>query len=766
MSDGAIIPFSKKLGKLSILILEGYLRSKVGDGFVDELGEPYLKQEKLAKALQHTENRFVKLFDDKELAHAMFVDLKQSDRPILKEAILRFLDHPTDPDFPEALQEILTSEFSFLDAERINRAVITYLNLLTEEISLEDPDFREKMVALISIRGGNLWSSALSVQNNSNKDIIPRKVDIILEGDFQSFDRKKKSQFKKTISSLLDVDQKQIRILSVKPGSIILRVTLPGYAVFMLAKMILDESLDLRRAGVLSVKTKEDIFRFTKDLRITVIGEGSVGKTSLVRRLIEDTFSDSGIKTDGINIQQWRVKIEDERFKVHVWDFGGQEIMHGTHQFFLSKNALYLLVLDSRMTAEENRLEYWLETVKAFAGESPIIVVGNKTDQHVLEINKDDVMQRHPSVEDICEISCATGKGILELKFAIGKAIGKIPYAYLELSLPLFAVKHKIEQLQLNNNYIDYEEYKSLCESENVFDFDTQKEFANYLHEMGTVLYFRDNIRLEDVIILNPQWVTNGMYKILNSHALFQNKGVLSVSMLDEILNMPEYPLDKRLFIVDMMNKFELCFVIEIDKTFLIPDLLPKDEPAELKFNGISAFEYAYPVLPSSVITRFIVRMNQKIENHLVWRTGVVLKIGENTALVKADIEDRKITIAIDGLEHTRRDALSAIRYQLDEIHGSIKGLDTQKRVPIPEAPNAEPLDYDYLLQLERDGELEILPVKDGTRLVKVNVRKLLSGVVSKTERRQSAGNTTTIYIGGDVKGGTIIAGDENEVKK
>ena len=157
--------------------------------------------------------------------------------------------------------------------------------------------------------------------------------------------------------------------------------------------------------------------------------------------------------------------------------------------------------------------------------------------------------------------------------------------------------------------------------------------------------------------------------------------------------------------------------------------------------------------------------MNQKIDDSLVWRTCVILKIGENLALVKADIEDRKITIAIDGVEHTHRDALSAIRYQLDEIHGSIKGLDAQKRVPIPEAPNADPLDYDYLLQLEQDG-FEEHPVKNGNRLVKVNVKKLLSGVVSETERRQSVGNTTNIYIGGDVQGGTIIAGDENEVKK
>lgn len=56
------------------------------------------------------------------------------------------------------------------------------------------------------------------------------------------------------------------------------------------------------------------------------------------------------------------------------------------------------------------------------------------------------------------------------------------------------------------------------------------------------------------------------------------------------------------------------------------------------------------PSCPPSVITRFIVRMNQKIDDGLVWRTGVVLKIGDNHALVKADIEDKKITIAIDGL--------------------------------------------------------------------------------------------------------------------
>ena len=268
-------------------------------------------------------------------------------------------------------------------------------------------------------------------------------------------------------------------------------------------------------------------------------------------------------------------------------------------------------------------------------------------------------------------------------------------------------------------------------------DETSQRTLIGFLHDLGVVLYFQEDYRLAELGILNPQWVTNGVYKILNSHALFQNQGMLTLSMLDEILNLPEYPRGKRLFIVDMMKKFELCYDIEADKTFLVPDLLPKDEPAELKFNGVPALEYAYPVLPSSVITRFIVRMNQHIDKGLVWRTGVLLKIGENAALVKADIEDRKITIAIDGLEHTRRDALSAIRYQLDEIHNSIKGLNPEKRVPIARAPNAEPLEYDYLLMLEREGQ-ETHLVKDGTRLVKVNVREILSAIESEFSKTRN----------------------------
>lgn len=504
-----------------------------------------------------------------------------------------------------------------------------------------------------------------------------------------------------------------------------------------------------------------------QEVKVLFVGQGSVGKTSLILRIFQNIFVEPQAKTEGISIYSWQVNDKHEAtntkstIQLNLWDFGGQEIMHATHQFFLTKRSLYLLVLDSRLTQEENRVEYWLKIIQSFGGESPVLIVGNKIDQHPLDIDRTGLQKKYPNIVGILETSAATGTGIEELKAAITEQVNNLPHVRDLLPETWFTVKTKLEELGKQSHFITHDKYLDLCTENEVSDETSQRTLIGFLHDLGVVLHFQDDPRLEALGILNPQWVTNGVYKILNSHALFQNKGILIVSMLDEILNLPEYPRGKRLFIVDMMKKFELCYDIEADKTFLVPDLLPKDEPAELKFNGVPAFEYAYPVLPSSVITRFIVRMNQHIHDGFVWRTGVMLRIGGNKALVKADIEDRKISIAIDGIEHTRRDALSAIRFQLDEIHSSIKGLEPQKRVPISEAPEAEPLDYDYLLQLERDG-FEEHPVKNGNRLVKVNVRKVLSGVISEAERRETRGNVTNIYVGGNFDG-NLTVGDQNQ---
>ena len=516
------------------------------------------------------------------------------------------------------------------------------------------------------------------------------------------------------------------------------------------------------------------------ETKLIIVGQGSVGKTSLVKRLVSNKFDPLESKTSGIAIEKWKIParksdsfLEDRKNKIYdklsliqfnIWDFGGQEIMHATHQFFLTKRSIYLLVLDSRLTQEENRVEYWLKLIQSFGGDSPVIIVGNKRDQHLLDIDQTGLMKKYRNIVGIVRTSAANGDGIFDLKDAIIKQVQKMPYVRDLLPETWFEIKEHLEKLGYEKNYILYEEYKQVCNQIGVTEVSNQNTLIDFLHDLGIILYFQDEPRLKDLGILSPQWVTNGVYRILNSYDLYSQKGKLTIKTLDKILELENYPPSKRMFIIDMMRKFELCYDIESDKTFLVPDLLPKDQP-NLKFNGVPAFEYAYPVLPSSVITRFIVRMNQKIDDGLVWRTGVVLKIGENKALVKADSEDRKITIAIDGLEHTRRDALSAIRYELGEIHNSIKGLNPQQRVPVPNAPLAEPLKYEYLLKLERAGQETVL-VENGNDLVTVNVRQMLSAIETEAQRRENAPGsfTTNYFISGDVNASGDFVGRDKSI--
>lgn len=498
------------------------------------------------------------------------------------------------------------------------------------------------------------------------------------------------------------------------------------------------------------------------EAKVLLVGQGSVGKTSLVQRLVKNHFNPAENKTEGIDIRQWPITISGQQIRLNVWDFGGQEIMHATHQFFLTRRSLYLLVLDARLGEEENRLEYWLKLIGSFGGESPVIVVGNKIDQQPLDLDKRGLMLKYPQIRAIVETSCLDGRGLDELREVIAREVGSLPHLHDQLLQNWFNVKTKLEQM--DRDFVPYHEYLQMCQAEGVDDDLSQRTLIGFLHDLGIVLNFQDDPRLEETNILNPEWVTSGVYKILNDEALLtEHHGVLERATLNRILDPARYPRDKHLFIMDMMRKFELCFDFEgfADRKFLIPDLLPKEEPDTGDWSDALAFQYHYPILPGSVISRFIVRMNHLIHRQTYWRSGVmlayedsgsmtskVLKTFEvsptgNTALVKADREDRKIFIWVGGPEAGRRRFLSIIRTEFAAIHSTIPGLEVAEKVPLPGHPEIV-VEYQYLRDLEEIGETHFVP--PGLR-ERVSVKALLDGLEPEQVRRGRRGDYDTRAI-------------------
>lgn len=474
------------------------------------------------------------------------------------------------------------------------------------------------------------------------------------------------------------------------------------------------------------------------EAKMLIVGQGSVGKTSLVNRLIQDKFDEHEGKTEGIDIQPWLVNCQGTDIRLNVWDFGGQEIMHATHQFFLTKRSLYVLVLDARQGEQESRIEYWLKLIQSFGGDSPIIVVSNKSDQHELDLDWTGLQRKYPAIKGFVQrVSCQSGEGIQELREMVQREVAGLEHIHDELLNSWFTVKSKLEDIRDEYDFIPYEQYQKMCADEGIADEVSMRTLVGFLHDLGIVLHFYDHPILGDTNILNPEWVTKGVYQIITSKLLFKNKGVLNIGDLSRMLKpAKDYPKNKHLFIVEMMRKFELCFDFpgQANHRFLVPDLLPVAAPDTGEWEGSLAFEYHYDVLPGSIMSRFIVGMNASIYENTNWRKGVVLEYegGKNKALVRADLEDRKIYVHVDGNEAMRRTFLGVIRAELLRIHGSITGLSVAQKVPIP-GHSSVVVDYEHLLNLEELGEETFVP--EGLK-ERVNVKQLLDGVVSPEERR------------------------------
>jgi internalin A len=485
---------------------------------------------------------------------------------------------------------------------------------------------------------------------------------------------------------------------------------------------------------------KSEAQRPLNELKVLLVGEGDVGKTSLFKRLTGQPFDAEERKTPGINIQPWQITQANQSIRLNLWDFGGQKVMHNTHQFFLTKRSLYLLVLDNRKNEAQNRVESWLKLIETYGGDSPVIIIGNCNDENPLNLKERTLKKKYPQIQQVIATSCLTGEGIDKLRQIIADQIDDIPHVRDLLPITWFDLKAKLEAMRSDSDFISYEAYQNLCAASSITAAADQKTLIGFLHDLGVVLNYQytDNFTyLNETNVLNPEWVTSGVYDILNNHALMvQQKGILPLPSLGSVLKQPDrYPENKRPFLMGLMEKFELCFKLDDSNPirYLISDLLPIDEPdVDIYENAPLHFQYHYDILPSSIISRFIVRNHTMIYKTMRWRSGAVLTQDLCKALVRADEEDNFVAIKVQG---DRGSALLAIiRADFTKIHATIPHLAVREFLVIRELKDDKPtgrevpVDYNYLCDLDRRGIVECpLPNLKG----EYNLRNILEGVES-----------------------------------
>jgi len=113
--------------------------------------------------------------------------------------------------------------------------------------------------------------------------------------------------------------------------------------------------------------------------KVCMVGDPAVGKTSLIRRFVLDSFSDKYLATIGTKVTKKELKIGKDEIKLMIWDVLGQEHTRLKSVYFKgAKGALIVCDLSRKETIEG--LSEWLEKFYEVAGVVPVVFIGNKAD--------------------------------------------------------------------------------------------------------------------------------------------------------------------------------------------------------------------------------------------------------------------------------------------------------------------------------------------------------------------------------------------------
>ncbi|MGZ5001402.1 MAG: COR domain-containing protein, partial [Methylomonas sp.] len=318
----------------------------------------------------------------------------------------------------------------------------------------------------------------------------------------------------------------------------------------------------------------------------------------------------------------------------------------------MSSNSVYVLVLTGREDAQKSDADYWLRLIRAFANDTdgniaPVIVALNKWEEHPFKLDRNLLKEKYPFIVDFIETDCRTGLGIDSLKAKLAKTVEPMDIVRRPFKLSWWNIKEQLEKAQRKKNYLPYSEFQATCAKLGEADSDGQRILAEVFHALGIALNYGQDERLRNSTVLNPRWVTDGIYTLLRA-VPDDGSAELTLERVRQVL--PKEPDEMRFYLIELMRRFDLAFPLnETGDRWLVPQRLPAEQPelgTEWKAaQDITRLQYRYPVIPEGLMPRFITRSYPLSEGEEdgeplpCWVNGVILEDRGARALVRVDEE-------------------------------------------------------------------------------------------------------------------------------
>ena len=151
--------------------------------------------------------------------------------------------------------------------------------------------------------------------------------------------------------------------------------------------------------------------------KIMMLGDASVGKTSLTLRYISGFFLEDLKPTIGVDFYSKSTEFRKKKVKLQIWDFGGEERFRFLlHQYCKGANAAFFLYdITNRLSLDH--LPDWTSIIREYAGDIPVMLIGSKLDLKAFRaVSRNDgiIAAQKYNLASFVELSSKTGQNVEE----------------------------------------------------------------------------------------------------------------------------------------------------------------------------------------------------------------------------------------------------------------------------------------------------------------------------------------------------------------
>lgn len=395
------------------------------------------------------------------------------------------------------------------------------------------------------------------------------------------------------------------------------------------------------------------------ECKLVLVGEGAVGKSSLLAALRNEEWVADRPTTHGVEIKSLELGQGAPSIAFNAWDFGGQKEFRPANHLFFSAPAIYLLLWKPREGPESGLVEDWITLIHhRVGGSARIIVVATHGGPAgtVSDLDRDALRAKFGEI--------LVGFAEVDSKFP-DERLGALKEVIHRAALALPGVQRDFPErwwdfrasLEVEGDpYLTIDTLKARASSVGILASEAVL-LAETAHRTGRWVFFGEDYPTGGgFVVLKPEWLNIAINRALSSADIAASGGLVSHSTLVGLWSTYEAPL--RAVFLNIMAQYELLYRVpdlEGEPTYLIAQLVPTSQPdLSSVWTNFSAFESFLrevevfervdntPASPFGLMERLIVRLHRlslgrdDVRDSLHWRRGVALQDrNANRALVR-----------------------------------------------------------------------------------------------------------------------------------